>query len=290
MKYIGNEKHIERIEKFLRSPKDTHAFLFLGSSHLGKHTLATAFAESYAQGAQRLSFDKKRRGEVIEIMPEREEKKGIIKEKEISIVQIRAGIRAFFLRSGNGRKAMVIDEAHRMNIEAQNALLKTLEEPPANSIIILVAGASDTILPTILSRCEGMFFGRISRAVFESTYGDRESSLWEIALGLPGMAEILLRDEQEKKKRLDWLNHIQNIHHRSFSERIRLGEQMSKNMPDAMQALELFAFFFRERSFREIAEIEHDLDRAEKCLACIRLLKNTQVNSRLILENTMMSL
>ena len=51
------------------------------------------------------------------------------------------------------RKIYIIDEAEKMNVQAQNALLKTIEEPPAYAIIILLTTNADTFLPTILSRC-----------------------------------------------------------------------------------------------------------------------------------------
>jgi DNA polymerase-3 subunit delta' len=58
-------------------------------------------------------------------------------------------------------KAFIIDPADKLTPEASNALLKTLEEPPDNTIIILIAKHKETIIPTILSRCQTLFFGPI---------------------------------------------------------------------------------------------------------------------------------
>lgn len=60
------------------------------------------------------------------------------------------------------RKVAVIDDAERMNVESSNALLKTLEEPPPQSLLILIASNSDAILPTIRSRCQQVRFAGLS--------------------------------------------------------------------------------------------------------------------------------
>src|SRR3546814_11062346 len=62
--------------------------------------------------------------------------------------------RSFRLRrAGGGWRVAIVDEAERMNRNAENALLKILEEPPANTLIILVSNALNAMLPTARSRC-----------------------------------------------------------------------------------------------------------------------------------------
>ena len=61
------------------------------------------------------------------------------------------------------RRIAIIDDADKMNAESANALLKTLEEPSANYLMILIASELDAILPTIRSRCQLMRFGRLSQ-------------------------------------------------------------------------------------------------------------------------------
>ena len=72
------------------------------------------------------------------------------------------------------RRVFVIDDAHTMNDAAQNALLKSLEEPPPRSHVILVSSAASGLRPTIRSRCQRLRFGPLSRAVIgESLRLDR---------------------------------------------------------------------------------------------------------------------
>jgi DNA polymerase III subunit delta' len=80
----------------------------------------------------------------------------------IKIDQVRAAIERAGYRPFEGRRRIVIiDNAAEMVEPAQNALLKTLEEPPATSVFILVTSRPDVLLPTVRSRCQRLRFGRL---------------------------------------------------------------------------------------------------------------------------------
>lgn len=96
---------------------------------------------------------------------------GSIKIEQIRDVVDRAGYRPFEGR----RRAVIIDEADAMVDAAQNALLKTLEEPPPASIFVLVSAMPDALLPTVLSRCPRLRFGELSAVeVAEALMRDHE--------------------------------------------------------------------------------------------------------------------
>ena len=83
----------------------------------------------------------------------------------IRIDQIRDVIERTAYRPFEGRRRVVIlDDADVLNLDAQNALLKTLEEPPATSTFVLVTSKPDVLLPTVRSRCQRLRFGRLSPA------------------------------------------------------------------------------------------------------------------------------
>jgi DNA polymerase-3 subunit delta' len=86
-------------------------------------------------------------------------------KKEISIEAVRQLKRVMLMRAvGNARKVGVIDDADRLSIAAQNALLKLLEEPPRGTHLILVTPSVRALLPTIRSRCETVLFHPLSAA------------------------------------------------------------------------------------------------------------------------------
>lgn len=83
---------------------------------------------------------------------------GSIKIEQVRDVVDRAGYRPFEGR----RRVVIIDEADAMVPAAQHALLKTLEEPPAASVFLLVSSMPDALLPTVVSRCPRLRFGALS--------------------------------------------------------------------------------------------------------------------------------
>ena len=94
-----------------------------------------------------------------------------------------------------GARVAVVEEAHRMNEDAQSALLKTLEEPPAGVTIVLCADEEDLLLPTVRSRCARVRLGPVSRRDIEAILvgrGDAEppvaARLARLADGRPGVA------------------------------------------------------------------------------------------------------
>jgi DNA polymerase-3 subunit delta' len=98
----------------------------------------------------------------------------------IKIDQVRDAIEKSAYRPFEGRKRVVIvDEADALIVEAQNALLKTLEEPPSASMFVLVTSRPDVLLPTVRSRCQRLRFGRLEpgevAAVLSRDHGYAES-------------------------------------------------------------------------------------------------------------------
>jgi DNA polymerase-3 subunit delta' len=83
---------------------------------------------------------------------------GVIKVDQVREVVDRTGYRPFEGR----RRVVIIDDADAMLSEAQNALLKTLEEPPSSSMFVLVTSRPDELLPTVRSRCQRLRFGRLA--------------------------------------------------------------------------------------------------------------------------------
>jgi DNA polymerase III delta prime subunit len=105
-----------------------------------------------------------------------------------------------------GKKVVIIDDAHKMTPQAQNCLLKTLEEPPEDSVIILVTSEPESLFATIVSRCQVVRFKRLTAGemaeAVESLVGDtgeRAGVITALAGNCPGRAlELSLSRVEEK--------------------------------------------------------------------------------------------
>lgn len=108
-------------------------------------------------------------------------------------------------RSGHNR-AVIVDNAQQLSIEAQNALLKTLEEPPHGAFIILTLSSEQAILPTIRSRATSVTITRPERTALETYFEDHDfgaeaiRQAYAISGGLPGLMHALLEETDHPLK------------------------------------------------------------------------------------------
>ena len=154
---IGQSAIKEHIKKSLHTGKISHAYIFYGEKGSGKKTLADLFARALqceAKGDepcnQCTSCKQALNHNQPDIIYVQHEKPNIISVDEIrKQVNNDIAIKPY----SSERKVYIIDEAEKMNVQAQNALLKTLEEPPAYATILLLTTNLEAMLQTIRSRC-----------------------------------------------------------------------------------------------------------------------------------------
>ena len=156
-KIIGHEQIIEYFQNAIATDKVSHAYILNGPDRSGKMLLAEAFAATLQCEKQQISpclechsckqAAGRNQPDIIYVTHK--------KPNTLSVDDIREQVNAdVVLKPYSSRyKIYIIDEAEKMNVQAQNALLKTIEEPPAYAIIILLTTNADVFLPTILSRC-----------------------------------------------------------------------------------------------------------------------------------------
>ncbi len=154
---IGHEQIIEHLQNAIRLDKVSHAYILNGPDQSGKMMLAEAFAmalQCEKKGVEGCMSCHSCKQAVSHNQPDiiylQHEKPNTISVKDIrSQINQDITIRPY----ASPYKIYIINEAEKMNHQAQNALLKTIEEPPSYGIIILLTTNADSFLPTILSRC-----------------------------------------------------------------------------------------------------------------------------------------
>ncbi len=176
----------------LASGKLAHAFLFRGPAGVGKRAAATAFAarlncpSPHADTACGLcpscrKFFTGNHPDLLHIEPD---------GAAIKIGQVRELKKALTFPPFEARyRVAVLCDIHTMRREAANSLLKTLEEPPADTILILTGDEAGTILPTILSRCQIIPFFALPYAHLAKSLTDGEGLAAAAAFAIAAAAE-----------------------------------------------------------------------------------------------------
>ncbi len=163
---IGHEFQKEALIRAVNENRVSHSYLFFGPDGVGKKLVAIEFARAlncYNTGNK--ANKKKITISECDCISCKKIKKGIHPDvflieyggvKDIKVDQIREELEErLYFKPFEGRfKVAIVDEAHRMNLNAQNAFLKTLEEPPSDSVIILITSQPQALIPTIRSRCQ----------------------------------------------------------------------------------------------------------------------------------------
>ncbi len=198
---LGHEGAIARLRSLVRLGRVAQAYVFAGPAGIGKRLVATEFARALlcGQGPDACEACDACRRTARATHPELKVISCEEEKKEISIAQVRELIRGLSFAS-DSRRAVIVDEAEKLNEEAQNALLKTLEEASVGTTILLVTSSPSTLLPTIRSRCQTILFHPLKDEQVARLIGTGESEgrlAVALAEGSPGRARELLEDLRE---------------------------------------------------------------------------------------------
>ncbi|ACX53196.1 DNA polymerase III, delta prime subunit [Ammonifex degensii KC4] len=171
---LGQERALRLLRRDLETGRIAHAYLFSGPEGVGKRTTAEFFACSILCLAPRERpcgecrscrlFRMGNHPNYYFLAPEQGGSLGIALVKELL---------SKVYRSASGYRVAVIDQAESLTLEAQNAMLKLLEEPPRLVCFLLVTSQKEALLPTVVSRCREVKFGRLPRSVVAACLKER---------------------------------------------------------------------------------------------------------------------
>lgn len=239
---LGNEKIKNSLIKSVNLNKYSHSYLFIGTPGIGKKLIAREFAkmilceenDSYCNKCKScIEFDSKNNPDFEEIVPD---------GNNIKIEQIRQMQRKIVESPIiSEKKVYILDDADTLTREAQNCLLKTLEEPPEYACIILIGSNESSFLSTIKSRCLILKFDPIKEQEIEkflkNKYGleNIPNSIIEASGGSIGRAEIL-KDKQELYEKVN--NIINNIEKEDLIDTLKLADLIYKSQEEINDVLE----------------------------------------------------
>lgn len=204
---VGHGRVVSLLERELESPAG--AYLFAGATAVGKATVARAFAAGLLCPSGDPACVRRvlngNHSDLVPVLPEG--------RATLGVDQVRAVVAQSALAPLEGaRKVFLFEDAGDMTEQAANAFLKTLEEPSATTVFILVAESEDEFPATVASRCRTVHFGRVAEAELIAALianglsdGDAEG-LARVSGGRPGLAFALARRPQLVSFRSLWLS------------------------------------------------------------------------------------
>ncbi len=286
---IDQDRPIRILTAFLHKGTIPHALLFTGMEGVGKERTAVALTmacncERYgAVGAPRSLNNAAAISSLINSIPcgnckscrkiKSDHHPDIIRLKPsgafIKIEQVRSLCQTLAMKPYEGSmRVVIISDAKAMNPAASNALLKVLEEPPANTLMILVAAHAADLLPTIVSRCQNIRFNPISKSsivrILVRKHGLDEGNAAVIATmagGSLSKAQRLYATNWIQRR--DWLiNELESLPNRPMNQALAFGEQLAQHKDDLPDALAVLKSWLRDMIVAKLHPgrmLDHDM-------------------------------
>lgn len=191
MKIIGHVEQLKKLDNILKTYQIANAYIFEGMEGIGKLTVAKDFAEKII-------------GNDNYILIKSDD--GVIKVDTIRALRDEIVLKPIT----SSRKVVIIDNAEYMNEQAQNALLKILEEPPEYATIILIVANKEKLLYTIKSRCVLFKFHALSNEEIEEYFNEKiDDELLEYGRGSIGRI-LKARENDDSNIIKEWVNALKN--------------------------------------------------------------------------------
>ncbi|HYU64732.1 MAG TPA: hypothetical protein VEK36_00475 [Candidatus Paceibacterota bacterium] len=279
---IGFEKEKKYFERILKNESLTHAYLFTGPEMIGKKKFALDLYTMANHRDDILPTD----ADFKYIVPKKEED-----ETKIYIDNIRE-LKVFlsFRPLPGPYKCVIVDDAHCLTDEAENAFLKVLEEPLPRSLIILVTSQPRLLLPTIISRCQEIRFSPPALKDIDEflsdkklSKGDREFIITMAGRRLGWLVEVLETHKLERVKEI--IEEFKQVVRQGTFERLHYAKKIYDNgvYPEYVDLWLRWIRAYGKNPQKTRAALS-------KLLNVYQLIAQPQYNHRLALENFLISL
>lgn len=238
--FIGFQDIIQGFNKRVSSNKISHAHLIIGPDGLGKSIIARIFALSI------LSKDiNKDYVDIINYKPSK---------SSFGVDEVRNIIEEVSKKPYEGdKKVIIIHRGEKLTSQAQNALLKTIEEPPKGVYIIILSESLELMLETIKSRCQLYKLPPLNRNQMEEYIQklgvlDENQRLTLLAYGegIPGRAERVLKDEKLLNIRRDIIDLLKDISNGSKSIVLKYQDKLNIYTEEKEEVLNILVSFIRD--------------------------------------------
>ncbi len=200
----GHDALITSFQRVASRGRLAHAYLFVGPSGIGKRLFALELAKALLCEGQHDQFEGCDHCPGCALLEAGTHPDFLLMQKppedmEFRIALMREILDRIYLKPARGRgKVAILDDADDLNDEAANAFLKTLEEPPPGSLLVLLGTSTDRQLPTIVSRCQVVRFAPLSETLVDKVLAEQgiddptqRQRLAALSEGCPGTALAL---------------------------------------------------------------------------------------------------
>jgi len=248
---LGQDNSIAVLSRSLAADKIAHAYLFDGIAGCGKKKTALAFIEAVfcgqSEGCGHCPSCRKLAAGQHPDLHVVEPDGAFIKIDQIRELQRNLSFRPFEAP----KKACIIDGVDRLNIAAGNSLLKTLEEPPGNALLILITDNPGGVLPTILSRCQRLHFSALPEAtitaLLRATGVEMEAARIIASLSAGSMRKAVgIGEETALHERRSFLEKISSLSLGNITPLLAMAEEMAGDKEKTLELLELLTAFQRD--------------------------------------------
>jgi DNA polymerase III subunit delta' len=260
----GHERSITVLQRAIAHNTLAHAYLFSGQEGIGKKRTAFALAAAVnclnarpEGGCGECPSCRK-----VDALGHPDVHVLVADGDEIKIDQIRQVQADLALKPFEGsKKVLIVDNAESMNAASSNAFLKTLEEPPGDTLIILITAMPQSLLSTIRSRCQEITFRPLPRITLARALTHRrglsEEDAWFVAaLAQGSMGRGLEMDiEQEKASRDEVARLMSRLAQKGPGEALALAEMLAKDRARFDRLIEISVEWLRDALvYRETGE------------------------------------